>query len=183
MQCRPGHIAGPPRADSRCARADPWLDGFVRIPTLISLGLLACGGSSVHHLADGGGDAPRAPDGAPPDAPAMGAVSVTVTLEGSGAANVPVYFQDADSTIVSDTVTDGSGVATATMGAGGFVTVVEPAIAVTVNGVVGTETNGSLLTWSGVKPGDNLRDDLQPLTTDVPTTIQITAPIDTNKAV
>jgi hypothetical protein len=153
----------------------------VRIPTLISLGLLACGGNSVHHLADGGGDAPRAPD-ASPDAPTTGVVTITVTVKGVGAANVPVYFQNADSTVVSDTTTDGSGVATATMRAGGFVSVIEPTVVV-ANAVV-TEAGASLLTFSGVKPGDQLRDDLQPPTVaDVPTTVNIVAPIDTNKAV
>jgi hypothetical protein len=152
---------------------------------LISFGLLACGGNSVHHLTDAGGDAAKAPDAAPDAAPTTGVVTVTVTLGGSGVAAVPVYFQNADSSVVSDTTTDGSGVASATMRAGGFVTIIEPTVAVTQPAAsVGSVTNATLLTWSGVKPGDNLRDDLDPVTpANVPSTINITAPVDSNAAV
>jgi hypothetical protein len=124
---------------------------------LTSVGILvsglACGGSPSHHLADGAPDSPKL-DAPTPDAPASGTVSVVVTLGGSASANVPVYFQNADSTLVVKTMTDATGTASATMRSGGFVTLLEPQA---LGAVVLPPT---LDTYAGVKAGDVLHDDV-----------------------
>ncbi len=148
-----------------------------------SLLLLACGGGSVHHLADGNPDTPAMADAAPPDAPPVGAVSVKVTSQGAPSASVPVYFQNDDSTLVMEAMTDASGTATAMMRAG-FVTVLEPQAVVTGVGpsVMITPSGQRLATFAGVKPGDMLHDDLDVLTTEVDTGVTVTIDPDPNPA-
>ena len=142
----------------------------LRTPILIAA-LVACGDDGVHHLADSGVDAPAQPQpDAPPDAAPLGMVTVTVTLQSSPAAGVPVYFQNADSSLVSSATTGDDGTATAMMAAGGFVTVLEPQFVNTARFGSVTNVDGQILdTFSGVKPGDSLHVDVQPgtNTTDV----------------
>jgi hypothetical protein len=130
--------------------------------TLAGIAILAaaCGNDNVHHLADSGTDAP--PDVAA-DGPSEGTVTLTIIADGS-VSGVPVHFQNADSSLVATVPTDASGVASASMAAGGFVTAVSP-----FNG-------DELFTFAGVKPGDQLHLDLP----NPPPTVSITvdAPID-----
>jgi hypothetical protein len=141
-------------------------------------GLGACGGNSVHHLADSSIDA-LMPDAETFDGPIPGMVSVVVTLQGIPTANVPVYFQDADSTLIgsAEVLTDDTGTASAVMNDGGFATVIEPqALSV---------TNASaqvLVTFSGVKQGDVLHDDVDPVATTTTAKVEMTAPVDHNVA-
>lgn len=102
--------------------------------------LVACG--------DGG-------DPANPDAPPInpGSVSVEVRVRGVPQANVEVMFQEADSTVTSVTATGLDGIATGDIGAGGFVTVVEPRQG------TGRDT---LSTFTNVRPDDALHLDLDP---------------------
>ena len=119
--------------------------------------LAACSDSGTNHLADaapgldGHGSADAAIDG-----PAL-PVRLTVTLNGAPAEGVKTYFLNADSSVVSNTLTASDGTASAVMAAGGSVTAIEPlqpaAFAVTV-------TERSLDTFAGVKPGDDLHLDL-----------------------
>ena len=114
--------------------------------------LVACGGDGVRHTPDAATHDAAAIDGAPdaaPDAPA-GAVTITVTKSGAAASGVTVYFLNADDSVVSATMTDANGVASAVMAAGGSVTVVEPFLA------VGRNPPDELSTFLGVQPGDHL---------------------------
>lgn len=123
---------------------------------VLALGLAqgGCGGcddnNSVRHLPD----APPAPDAAadamPPDA-----VSLAVINQGVPAVGVPVYFLNADGSVALAGVTDGNGIASAVVTAGGSVTAVRPfttlpAPAATAGGP------DELRTFLGVKPGDHL---------------------------
>jgi hypothetical protein len=110
--------------------------------------LATCSDDKVHHLAD----APNNPD-APPDGPSTGVVTLTVTVAGVPNPNVTVYFQNADSSLVSATQTDASGVASATMQAGGYVTAIKPDV---LNGAAFGLLTDSVATFAGVKPGDFL---------------------------
>ncbi|MDB4959689.1 MAG: hypothetical protein JWO36_7258 [Myxococcales bacterium] len=101
----------------------------------------ACGGDPVRHT-------PDAPPGSPDayvDAVASHLVSIAVTLGGVGAPGITVHFQNADSTVVSSTVTDAQGTASAMMADGGYVTASEPI------------APNELYTWAGVKGGDHLQ--------------------------
>jgi hypothetical protein len=143
---------------------------------------LGCGNDDVHHLNDGGGDAAPPIDAAAVDAPPTpGVVTVTVTDGGSAAPGAVVYFLNADNSVVAEKMTDGSGVASATMAPGGSVTVIEPAIAIITppppppspaphvvlpgGGAPPQIDDQAIITWVGVKPGDDLRDDLEPVST------------------
>lgn len=115
-----------------------------------SLGVLlmvaACGDDGVNHLAD----APPVQDDAAPniDAPNPTTVRLTITDNGLPVADIKVYFQNADSSLVSATQTDASGVASAMMEPGGFVTAVDPYV---------LDGGHDLRTYAGVKPGDDLK--------------------------
>jgi hypothetical protein len=102
---------------------------------------------------------------------AAGAVTIAVTLGGVAVPGAPVYFQNADSSVVAAVLTDGNGTAGATLAAGGFVTVIEPAIA------GAGRTN--LSTFAAVEPGDALRLDLQPSTPETIHQFTITLTADT----
>ena len=134
----------------------------------------ACGDDGVHHLAD----APPSPDAshdASPDGPVTGPVSLTVTNAGAGLMGVPVYFQNADSSLVAMMMTDATGTATATMGAGGYVTALNPFAQVPTFLI----NNGDdLRTFAGVKPGDHLRLDQRGLSASLSFTV--TVPVDAN---
>jgi hypothetical protein len=144
----------------------------MRLVALISLATLACGGNSVHHLHDAAVDTPLPIDARLLDSGAPGKVTVIVTLEGSAAANVPVYFQNADSSLVGsgEVLTDATGTASAMMVSGGFVTVIEPQPAAPA--VMAVE-NQNISTFSGVVVGDVLHDDVDPLGT-TSTLVQMT---------
>ena len=81
---------------------------------------------------------------------------VTLTVKSAGApqANVRVYFVNPDSSLISNTVTDSTGVASALMPNGGYVSAVSPFSAPLPTGL--PVQNESLYTWAGVKPGDHL---------------------------
>jgi hypothetical protein len=154
---------------------------------------LGCGNDDVHHLNDGGGDAAPPIDAPAIDAaPAPGVVTVTVTGGGVGIAGVVVYFQNVDSSLVAEVMTDGSGVASATMKPGGYATVIQPGEVGSLRAAQrGAHPLGSaapiaqdqlIFTWAGVKPGDNLLDDLDPPSSVPPDvdTFDITVPTDPN---
>jgi hypothetical protein len=83
--------------------------------------LAACGDDDpVRHL-DGG-----VIDSSMIDAPMNQPVTLTVTSDGAPQVGVKVYFQGADSSVISNAMTDASGVASALMPGGGFVTAVDP---------------------------------------------------------
>lgn len=108
-------------------------------------------------------DAPVTPDTPP------AVVKLTVIERGAPVANVPVYFQNADSSLVLMAPTDGSGVASATMNAGGFVTAINPFQL----GRAGVSSN-AVYTFAGVEPGDELRlDDGESTPTSVTVNLMI----------
>jgi hypothetical protein len=134
-----------------------WPTIMARMRKVLALVLLvACGDDEFTGLPDG----PQGPDGTP-DTPTEGLVKLTVTDAGLPRMGVKVYFQNADSSLVSATMTDVNGVASAVMEAGGFVTAIQPFAQQLPTGVASTE----LKTFAGVKPLDELvlsRDDLPP---------------------
>jgi hypothetical protein len=138
--------------------------------------LFACGDDSARHTPDATvHDA--AHDGAP-DSPAdaaPGAVTLTITSNGSAATGIAVYFQNADNSVVLATTTDANGAASAVMGPGGYVTAVQPFL-----GLAGTIPTDTLDTFIGVKPGDQLHID-KPLQTGFQ--ITFTGARSTNNAV
>lgn len=97
----------------------------------------------------GDGGEPVSPDASPVQ---PGSVSIRVTLANTPQANVEVMFQEADSTVKSVTVTDVDGAASGDIGAGGFVTVVEPR--------AGSTARDTLSTFTNVQPNDDLHLDL-----------------------
>ncbi|HEY4242270.1 MAG TPA: hypothetical protein VGM88_20775 [Kofleriaceae bacterium] len=110
----------------------------------------ACGDDGNNKLADaphhdGAIDTPTIDT--PPDK-----VTVTVTQNGAPRGNVHVYFTNADQSPSDVQDTDGTGNATATVGAGGYVTAIDPFLAEAGGG--GAHYN--LYTIAGVKPGDHL---------------------------
>jgi hypothetical protein len=111
----------------------------------------ACGDDGVHHLADAPVRNDAAIDGSMIDAMPL-PVSLTVTHNGSPRVGVKVYFQAADSTEISSTTTDASGVASAMMPHGGFVTALDPA----PPQVLTLSEQHDLKTFANVKPGDHL---------------------------
>ena len=107
-------------------------------------------------------------DGTPPPA---GTVQITVRDGSAPQANVDVLFQNSDGTIVVETKTDATGVATASMHAGN-VTVARTFAAGSA------QRDPEIYTYVGVAAGDNLvlgdpTDD-----TGAPTTINVTVPSD-----
>jgi hypothetical protein len=123
----------------------------------IAIGLLVgCGGDPVHHLAD----APPQSD-APIDMMMIpsGPVTLTVTSQGQPAAGVKVYFQNPDGTVVSNTMTDATGVATAIVDIGASVTAIAPQPPPGTFGGAPIQ-NDTLATWAAVKPNDQLHWDL-----------------------
>lgn len=122
----------------------------------------------------------RLPDAPPPpdsnvDASDFGPVSLTILQDETPQVGITVLFQNADSSVVSETTTGSDGKASAMMRAGGFVTAVDP-FPNTPTGVQETDVR----TFAGVKPGDQLR-----LTQDFGggnTTVNVTVllPVDVN---
>src|SRR5258706_4899125 len=112
----------------------------------------ACGSS--HHTVDANRDTSTDTLSQPTGDAPPGATTLTVTVAGMPAANVPVYFQNADSTLVLGAITDAHGTVGAMLVTGGFVTAIEPADG---SGVV------KLSTFSGVAAGEALHLDLSPL--------------------
>lgn len=128
--------------------APRWASIIARMRKVLTLLLLAaCGDDDFNGLPDG----PQGPDGTP-DTPTEGLVKLTVTDQGLPRMGVKVYFQNSDSSVVSATMTDVNGVASAVMEAGGFVTAIQPFVQQLPTGVASTE----LKTFSGVKPLDEL---------------------------
>src|SRR5687768_1531790 len=120
------------------------------------LGLLvllgACGDDPVKRLPDG----PPQIDALPPpiDTP-TGPVTLTITSGTMPVMGIKVYFQNSDSSLVSATETDASGVASATMDPGGYVTAVNPFTRVLPS--FGGFAREQIRTFAGVKPGDQLQ--------------------------
>lgn len=112
--------------------------------------IAACGDDEFTGLPDG----PTPPDGTP-DTPTEGLVKLTVTDSGLPRMGIKVYFQNADSSLVSATMTDVSGVASAVMEAGGFVTAIDPFPIRTpqLGGGLGLH---EIKSFAGVKPLDEL---------------------------
>ncbi|MBA2543239.1 MAG: hypothetical protein H0V17_26595 [Deltaproteobacteria bacterium] len=101
----------------------------------------------------GGDPDPIAPDGPAPVQPG-GPVTIAITVAGQPRANVEVMFQNADSVVVAQTVTDAEGSASGNVEAGGYVTVIEPRPQ--------AGSRDRLSTFAGVQPGDALRLELDP---------------------
>jgi hypothetical protein len=110
-------------------------------------------------------------------------VTITVTDLGDPLMGVTVYFQEADSTLVRAAQTDASGKASAVLHAGGFVTAVQvtqlPQQPVRAGAAFEAPPgpDSQLHTFAGVKPGDDLHLDLDPVTpetTDI--TFDLTVP-------
>ncbi len=125
-----------------------WASIIALMRKVLALVLVAaCGDDEFNGLPDG----PQGPDGTP-DTPTEGLVKLTVTDQGLPRMGVKVYFQNSDSSVVSATMTDVNGVASAVMEAGGFVTAIQPFALRLPQGVASTD----LKTFSGVKPLDEL---------------------------
>lgn len=95
-------------------------------------------------------DAPPPPD-ADVDASTFGPVSLTILQGTTPQVGVKVVFQNANNSLVTETTTGTDGKASAMMAPGGFVTAFDPFPV--PQGISGSE----LRTYSGVKPGDELR--------------------------
>lgn len=117
------------------------------LAVVLGLGLGGCGGcndsNNVGQLPDA-----ASPDGMPPDA-----VSIVVNNQGVPVGGVPVYFLNADGSVASATVTDGTGTASAEVTAGGSVTALRP---FTTQAPTAAPGGDELRTFLGVKPGDHL---------------------------
>lgn len=111
----------------------------------------ACGDGDNGHRAISDAPAPS-PDSAI-DASELGLVSVKVT---DGTSNVPVYFQNADGSLVAKVMTDTNGVASTLMKPGGNATIVftYTSVPAAVPGVA--PTRYQLFTWKGVQANDTL---------------------------
>ncbi|HEY4242269.1 MAG TPA: hypothetical protein VGM88_20770 [Kofleriaceae bacterium] len=111
----------------------------------------ACGDDGNHNVGDGptSGDGARN-DGSTSDA-AADLVFVTVSQGGAPRAGVQIYFQNADSTTAGSAVTDSSGSASQILGAGGYVTAVDPFLL-----DLPAAQSDQLYTIAGVQPGDHL---------------------------
>lgn len=112
----------------------------------------ACGDGDNGHRAIT--DAPAgAPDSAI-DASELGLVSVKVI---DGTSNVPVYFQNADGSLVAKVMTDTNGVASTMMKPGGNATIVFTYTSVPAVAAPGVApTRYQLFTWEGVQANDTL---------------------------
>ncbi len=133
----------------------------------------ACGGD------DGVGKLPDAPlfgSDAPLgiDAPSAGLVKLTITQDANPQPGVRVYFQNADSTVVSATTTDAAGVASATMEPGGYVTAIDPFNTLPLGLPPATDVR----TFAGVKPGDSLV--LHQVANQPLTDVKVLVPLDPN---
>jgi hypothetical protein len=117
--------------------------------------LAACG--SAHHTVDANRDTSSDTLGQPTGDAPPGATTIAVTSAGLPAANVAVYFQNADSTLVLGATTDAHGTVGVMLATGGYVTAIEPPDG---SGVV------KLDTFAGVHSGDALHLDLAPLVTE-----------------
>ncbi len=101
-------------------------------------------------------DAPPGPDAPSVDGSVGGVVTLTVTRYDGPLEDVPVYFQNADASLVLAARTDANGFAQATMAAGGYVTAFlppQPKAAHAAGGFFSRE----IRTFAAVKPGDHLR--------------------------
>ncbi|HEX4453869.1 MAG TPA: hypothetical protein VH143_23555 [Kofleriaceae bacterium] len=118
------------------------------------LSLVACGDDGIRHIADAPASFDDAgPRGDTPVAPAP--VTVTVTFDGSGVAGVSAIFTNLDGSPVAIVQTDATGAASHVLGAGGYVTVVDP-FPIEPGFIASDVTPSNLYTWAGVKPGDQL---------------------------
>jgi hypothetical protein len=151
--------------------ARPMRDFLVVASLMVSVGLGGCGGcndsSSVGHLPDAR-PAPDAALDAPIDLPPPAPVTITVTQGGDPVMGLTVYFQESDSTPVRSMQTGVNGKAGAVMHAGGFVTVVQLFPVQPVRAGAPSEAppgpRSDLTTFAGVKEGDDLHLDLDPVT-------------------
>jgi hypothetical protein len=125
--------------------------------------------SKVRHLPD----APPPPD-ADVDASTFGPVSLTILEGTTPQVGVLVIFQNADSTVVSETTTGTDGKASAMMMPGGYVTAIDPF----PNRPQGVATS-DLRTFAGVKPGDQLRLFESPIAS-TSITVNVVLPIENN---
>ena len=153
-----------------------WLSLVVSLG--LGAGLGGCGGCNDDNKVGQLPDAPRAPDAAldaPIDMSPAAPVTITVTDGGDPLMGLTVYFQESDSMLVSAAQTDAGGKASAVVHAGGFVTVVQlfpvPQVRAGAPFEVPPGPRSELTTFAGVKPGDDLHLDLDPVT---PETTDIT---------
>jgi hypothetical protein len=153
------------------ARASPYHAPMRQAAILVGLVTAGCGNDPVHHLPDG----PPAIDGSAPIDAAPSPVTLTVTNAGAPVAGVHVWFQEHDSTLVSSTMTDATGVASAIVLPGAFVTALDPFPQAAPSLIVATGSD-DLRTFAGVKPGDHLVLD-QPAN-GMSITFTVTGPID-----
>jgi len=148
--------------------------------------LVACGGGAPAGVDARGLDAPPDTLGTSSGDPPPNAVAIAVTGLGDIApearlgrrveplADVPVYFQNADSTVVLATKTDAKGVAWANLADGGYVTAIEPANATGATPIT---------TFAAVKAGDRLHLALQPIDPAQPVTVTLSVPVPADPAV
>jgi len=131
--------------------------------------VLACAGVAGGGGCNEDGKLGHLPDARPVDGPLVEdpppPVIVTVTRDGSPAMGRTVYFQSADSSLVAEIMTGTDGRASALMGNGGFVTVIEPEPGVAV-----------ISTFAGVRSGDQLHLDLAPPASTPPITFTLSVP-------
>ncbi len=138
---------------------------------LVGLVTAGCGGDTTHHLAD----APTTMiDGPAPIDAAPLPVTLTVTNAGVPSAGIQVWFQESDSTLVSSTTTDATGVATAVVEPGAFVTALNP-FPHPAPSIVPANLD-DLRTFAGVKPGDHLVLDQPAVGTQI--TFTMSLPVD-----
>lgn len=137
--------------------------------------LVACGDDGGNNkMIDAGVDI----DSQDIDAPVTpAAVKITVSSNGTNLAGVRVHFQNPDSTLVTSADTDASGVASAVMPLGGYVTAVDPFL----NAPTGIGTVVEVRTFAGVKAGDELV--LTEGGGGAVTQVLVESPIDTDAAV
>jgi hypothetical protein len=142
---------------------------------MVALDLGGCGGCNDDNKVGQLPDAPPPPPDAPLDMVPTSPVTITVTDLGDPLMGVTVYFQEADSMLVRAAQTDAGGKASAVLHAGGFVTVVQVTLPQPVRAGAAFEVppgpDSQLHTFAGVKPGDDLHLDLEPVT---PETADIT---------